>query len=174
MTCDVRFDFLSPHNGEYWYKCHTCGAREWFAYYDKPDGKLRKCKAQELQKADTPEPETFLGGLRQANITRQAEWKGSDKVDSLFRATELGEEAGEVLGAVKKLYRDTHNITGNGQKREQYIANLREEIGDLLIVLDLLALEVGRETGETFDLEQCARDKFNATSAKHGMSTKIG
>ena len=35
--CDVVFEYCSPHNGEYWYKCKTCGATDWFAYYDTPE-----------------------------------------------------------------------------------------------------------------------------------------
>lgn len=33
--CDVVFDFCSPHNGEYWYRCNTCGRTDWCAAYDK-------------------------------------------------------------------------------------------------------------------------------------------
>jgi hypothetical protein len=34
MTCNIVFDFHSPHNNEYWYRCTTCGATDWLAYYD--------------------------------------------------------------------------------------------------------------------------------------------
>jgi hypothetical protein len=46
MSCNVVFDFVSPHNGEYWYKCTTCGAQDWCAYYDKFERNepLRDCK----------------------------------------------------------------------------------------------------------------------------------
>lgn len=45
MSCNIIFDFVSPHNGEYWYKCTTCGASDWFGrnatvYADSP---LRDC-----------------------------------------------------------------------------------------------------------------------------------
>jgi len=30
MSCNIVFDYISPHNGEYWYHCTTCGARDWF------------------------------------------------------------------------------------------------------------------------------------------------
>jgi hypothetical protein len=26
-------DGLSPHNGEYWYKCTKCGKSDWIAFY---------------------------------------------------------------------------------------------------------------------------------------------
>lgn len=44
--CNVVYDYCSPHNGEYWYKCTTCGATDWCAYYDKfeRDEPLRGCK----------------------------------------------------------------------------------------------------------------------------------
>ncbi len=37
MSCNIVFDFVSPHNNEYWYKCTTCGASDWFAYTYKPN-----------------------------------------------------------------------------------------------------------------------------------------
>jgi hypothetical protein len=46
MTCNIKFDFVSKHNGEYWYYCTHCGAKDWFAYYDKPasDKPIGDCK----------------------------------------------------------------------------------------------------------------------------------
>ena len=48
MKCDVVFDYASSHNGEYWYKCKTCGATDWCAYYDKFDNDkpIRGCKSE--------------------------------------------------------------------------------------------------------------------------------
>lgn len=38
--CRWRYDFTDMHRGEYWYVCETCGIKEWFARYDRPqDGK---------------------------------------------------------------------------------------------------------------------------------------
>lgn len=34
-SCVYKFSFHSPHNNEYHYKCTTCGAEDWCAYYDK-------------------------------------------------------------------------------------------------------------------------------------------
>lgn len=31
------YDGLSPHNGEYWYKCTKCGATDWIASYGTID-----------------------------------------------------------------------------------------------------------------------------------------
>jgi hypothetical protein len=49
--CDVVFDFHSPHNNEYWYKCNTCGATDWFAYYHrdkvKRDEPLKDCEMRD-------------------------------------------------------------------------------------------------------------------------------
>ena len=44
--CNIAYDYCSPHNGEYWYKCTTCGATDWCAYYDKFERNepLRGCK----------------------------------------------------------------------------------------------------------------------------------
>lgn len=115
----------------------------------------------------------FLDQLRQLNRNRQAEWPADIDVDMLFRATELGGECGELLGAVKKLYRSLHNIKGNGGDLSRYITNAKEEIGDVLICLDLLSSELEKTLSTPFNLEQYTKDKFNTTSEKLGLSTKF-
>lgn len=50
--CNWVEDGLSPHNGEYWYKCKTCGATDWIASYGTMSqlNGGKKCKqAQSLQ-----------------------------------------------------------------------------------------------------------------------------
>lgn len=82
--------------------------------------------------------ETFKE-LRIANIARQAEWPGNEEADAEFRALELADEIGEVLGATKKWLRAERGIAGNTKT----IEDLADEIGDALISLDLLLNEVG-------------------------------
>lgn len=113
----------------------------------------------------------FLTELRSKNVTRQEEWPSEIKVDLMFRATELGGEVGELLGATKKVFRSLHKIAGNGNQVQHYIDNAREEIGDVLICLDLLAAKLEQETEQKFDLADCTRAKFNATSRKVGLNT---
>jgi NTP pyrophosphatase (non-canonical NTP hydrolase) len=115
---------------------------------------------------------SFFENLKDKNKERQLEWPGSDKTDMLFHAVELGEETGEVLGAIKKLYRSLNSIKGNGHKTEQYIENLKEEIGDVIIVLSLLTIAVEKE-GINISIADSVTSKFNQTSEKHGMKTKM-
>jgi hypothetical protein len=51
MSCNIIFDYISPHNNEYWYKCTTCGAKDWFAYYDKPkaNSPFKDCHKDDAQ-----------------------------------------------------------------------------------------------------------------------------
>lgn len=102
--------------------------------------------------------------LRQANKRRQQEWPGNDKADVAFRAIELAGEAGEVAEAVKKFLRAERGIKGSTATKE----DIADEMGDLLVSLDLLADELG------IDLGAAARRKFNATSEKYGMRTYLG
>jgi hypothetical protein len=45
MKHDWKFDGLSRHNGEYWYKCTKCGASDWIASYGTQDQLMpKKCK----------------------------------------------------------------------------------------------------------------------------------
>jgi NTP pyrophosphatase (non-canonical NTP hydrolase) len=103
---------------------------------------------------------TFLHTLRQKNNERQKLWTGTEHVDVLFRAVEFAGEAGEVANAVKKVYRAQNGIIGNNKDINDLMGNLIEEIGDVLITIDLLANEYN------IDLEQAVKSKFNKTSNK--------
>ena len=103
--------------------------------------------------------------LRAANRARQAVWPGSEGADAPFRTIEFGEEAGELLGAVKKLMRAQRGIAGNvGKPLEQLRTAVLEEIGDVLISLDLMTDALG------IDIRDCVPMKFNKTSAKVGLN----
>lgn len=115
----------------------------------------------------------FLTTLRHKNDERQQEWPSDVKVDMLFRATELGGECGELLGAVKKIYRSLNNIRGNGGDISRYIENAKEEIGDVMICLDLLSSELESVFGVPFNIADCTAHKFNKTSDKNNLSVKI-
>ncbi|WP_412550563.1 MazG-like family protein [Shimia sp. MIT910701] len=71
--------------------------------------------------------------LRAANIARQEEWPGNDKADPAFRALEVADEVGEVMGAVKKWLRAQRDIAGTTLTLE----DVADEIGDTYVSLDL-------------------------------------
>jgi NTP pyrophosphatase (non-canonical NTP hydrolase) len=104
--------------------------------------------------------DSFLTQLRQKNNQRQTMWTGAENVDILFRAVEFAGEAGELANAVKKVYRARNGIIGNNKDINDLMENLVEEIGDVLITIDLLANEFN------IDLEQAVKSKFNKTSEK--------
>lgn len=53
--CNVVPDGVSKHNGEYWYKCLTCGRTDWCAYYSKFENNepLLDCKGKHIVKEET-------------------------------------------------------------------------------------------------------------------------
>lgn len=102
----------------------------------------------------------FFKNLREKNNERQKLWTGAERVDVLFRAVEFAGEAGEVSNAVKKLYRAKNGIIGNTKNIDDLMENLIEEIGDVIITLDLLANEYD------INIEEAVKTKFNKTSIK--------
>ena len=104
-----------------------------------------------------------LSDLRAANIKRQIEWEGDEKTDLAFRALEVAGEAGELCEAVKKYLRAALGVAGTTATKE----DIAREMGDVLISLDLLAIHLG------IDLEAATAMKFNATSEKYGLHTRI-
>lgn len=101
--------------------------------------------------------------LRAANIARQEEWSKGQDTPALFKATELGGEVGEALNVVKKLERERLGMVGSRAS----VDHLAEELADIIICTDLLAMHYG------IDLDLAVARKFNATSDKVGMSTRM-
>jgi len=101
--------------------------------------------------------------LRMADMARQKVWDPTDQITLTYRATELAGEVGEACNVVKKLERERLGIRGSRATMEQ----LAEELADVIICVDLLAMEVG------IDLSEAVRRKFNATSEKYGLPTRL-
>lgn len=110
-----------------------------------------------------------LEKLRIANRTRQKHWPGYEAASDIeFRTIEFAGEAGEVSDAVKKLLRFDRGIAGNkGQTREELVTAIKEEVGDVLISLDMLADAVG------IDMREAIAEKFNKTSRKVGIPITV-
>ena len=105
----------------------------------------------------------FLKQLRAANASRNSEWGGGADADPLFQCTELTGEWGEACNIVKKLEREKRGWRGSRSTVEA----LAEELGDVLICLDLVAATYG------IDLAEVTAAKFNATSEKQGFAQMI-
>lgn len=107
--------------------------------------------------ADSPHvcPLQYHVGIHAANAARQVLWNGEGQTNGpLYSAVELAGEVGEVCNVVKKLEREARGKVGSRSS----VAKLEEEIGDVLICLDLLASEYG------LDIMVAAARKFNKTS----------
>lgn len=100
--------------------------------------------------------------LRDANAARDKEW-GCGKLDLSFRGNELAGEVGEACNVIKKLERERLGIQGSRDTLE----HLAEELADVVICADLIAIQAG------VDLEAAVARKFNATSEKVGLKTRL-
>lgn len=101
--------------------------------------------------------------LRRANDKRQQEWPGNDQADVAFRTIEVAGEAGELAEAVKKFLRNQRGIKGTTVELD----DIEDEMGDLVVSLDLLASELG------INLGMAVMNKFNKTSRKYDMRTLL-
>lgn len=102
--------------------------------------------------------------LREANEHRQAEWDKDDRISLAYRGNELAGEVGEACNIMKKLERERLGIRGSRAS----VADLAAELADVVICADLCAM------GEGIDLDAAVAAKFNATSEKVGLRTRIG
>lgn len=122
---------------------------------------LHSAEASERLKAAAGH--TF-GTLREANIARQAEWDTTPNgLDIAYRGNELAGEVGEACNVIKKLERERRGIRGSRATRAQ----LAEELADVVICTDLIAM------AEEIDLDAAVAAKFNATSEKVGLRTRL-
>ena len=101
--------------------------------------------------------------LREANAVRQREWDQEGGVTLSYRGNELAGETGEACNVLKKLERERVGIRGS----RETVAHLAEELADVVICVDLIALAVG------IDLDAAVVSKFNATSEKYGLRTRL-
>ena len=104
-----------------------------------------------------------FNNLRKANEARQLEWDPNDCVTLAYRGNELAGEVGEACNVIKKLERERMGIRGSRAS----IPMLAEELADAVICLDLIAMKCG------IDLGAATRAKFNATSTKYGLKTRL-
>lgn len=106
-----------------------------------------------------------LRRLREANIRRAVQWNPlGAKIPLSFALMELAGEVGEACNAGKKLARHELGLVGGVSD----VTHLREELADVVICVDLVAIKAG------IDLEKAVVDKFNATSRKHGFTVMLG
>ena len=101
--------------------------------------------------------------LREANEVRQAEWDKEGGISLSYRGNELAGEVGEACNIIKKLERERLGIRGSRATKEQ----LAEELADVQICIDLIAMHEG------IDLDAATIAKFNATSEKYGLATRL-
>lgn len=102
--------------------------------------------------------------LREANVARQREWDSGGEITPAFRGNELAGEVGEACNVIKKLERERLGIVGS----RDTVDHLAQELADVIICADLIAMEYG------IDLDQAVMNKFNATSEKVGLKTRLG
>lgn len=101
--------------------------------------------------------------LRTANEFRQREWDKEGGIDASYRGNELAGEVGEACNIIKKLERERLGIRGS----RATTAQLAEELADVVICVDLIAMQYG------IDLDAAVAAKFNATSQKYGLATRL-
>lgn len=107
-----------------------------------------------------------LGTLREVSAKRGVEWMGKpndDGSDLSFCAIELAGETGEALNAIKKYLRAQKGVAGGVLD----VHPIAEELADIVICVDRVAESL------KIDLSKAIVQKFNKTSDKYGLSTKL-
>jgi NTP pyrophosphatase (non-canonical NTP hydrolase) len=101
--------------------------------------------------------------LRLANSLRQIEWDAHSKITPSYMGNELAGEVGEACNIIKKLERESYGMRGSRAS----IPQLADELADVIICVDLIAARFN------IDLWSAVVEKFNKTSVKNELKTKI-
>jgi len=101
--------------------------------------------------------------LQEANTARQKEWDVDNQITLAYRGNELAGEVGEACNVIKKLERERMGIRGS----RDTVEHLAEELADVEICNGLIAMQAG------IDLDAAVVAKFNATSEKMGLKTRM-
>jgi NTP pyrophosphatase (non-canonical NTP hydrolase) len=104
-----------------------------------------------------------LDDLRDANYTRQKEWDSEHQLTEEYFGNALAGEVGEACNVVKKLARQRMGLVGSKASTE----DLGEELADVIIYADLLAQHYN------IDIAEAVRRKFNKTSEKYNLKTRL-
>ena len=104
-----------------------------------------------------------LEKLRKANTERALLWNKGKAAPISFAFMELAGEAGEACNAGKKLARHEMGWVGGSDD----LTNLKEELADVVICVDLIAKEYN------IDLWESIIAKFNKTSVKNDFPTRL-
>lgn len=88
-------------------------------------------------------------------------WSSSDWMTALMG------EVGEAANVVKKLNRYRDGIPGNKVPERELRDQLRKELGDVFVYLDLMCQSLG------FSVADAATEVFNSKSAEIGYPTKL-
>lgn len=105
----------------------------------------------------------FFTKLRLANEDRQSEWDEDTKITVEYLGNAAAGELGEACNIIKKLARERMGLRGTRGN----IDDLANELADVIIYLDLIAARFD------IDLGNAIKAKFNATSEKYGLNTRI-
>lgn len=112
-----------------------------------------------------------LGQLSDQNAARRDRWHtGADDWTGADWSNAMCGEAGEAANLVKKLRRHETGIGSqyNTPDRGPLLEALGEEIADVIIYADLLALHYG------IDTQAAVEGKFNRVSEAQGFPERIG
>lgn len=105
-----------------------------------------------------------IAALQAAHVARQDEWCPDQKPDLSFRGNEMAGEVGEACNVIKKLERERHGWCGS----RATIDELGDELADVVHTALLCAITAG-----ITDLEARVIAKFNATSEKNALATRV-
>lgn len=105
----------------------------------------------------------MLETLKEASIERQKEWSPNGPTSILFKATEIAGEVGELCNVIKKISREEMGAVGS----RSTLDDVADELADVIICADLISTHLD------INLSDAIKRKFNKTSEKYGLQTKI-
>lgn len=117
----------------------------------------------------TSRVEDNISAISRINLQRCLRWH-PDGIKSWSLsdwAVALAGEAGELCNVIKKMNRVRDGLVGNKAGEADFRTQLKNEIADVYLYLDLICAREG------IDLAEAVRDKFNEVSERIGAPERL-
>jgi len=159
----MQHEHPSHNISDTFFKCYGCGKEAGDPLLKQPCSTPDFVGTMAMENSMESFRELSFGDLREANYERQKEWDPEAGITEEYLGNALAGEVGETCNVVKKLARQRLGLRGSRATSE----DLGEEIADVIIYADLLAKFYN------IDLAEAVRKKFNKTSVKYNLNTKL-
>lgn len=138
---------------------------------------MNRLTFEELRTANAKRCNIWHNGFPENDDWTSADWANAmggevgevaEAIELLLLTVHFSNVSGKTQDSVKKIRRDDEGLVGNKKSREELLADVADELADVICYADLLACKLG------IDLGEAVTSKFDEVSDRNGFDVKLG